>query len=207
MQLFCRTDPNSCYPIGQIRTHKSAGIGKIHEQRPRATQSPSPHPWDIHSHKGFAPPAFFYKIPLQNSRFLSSRGKPNTFIFLLGHISIVLLLLFLPCPPKRAFHTSSHPSGFPSCLPCTHGAPSHSVNLFFPEGLFSLHESNGLILAIPLRKSSSLSRNHLTLALTFPALILEAVRVLKSFLPPPASQNIQWEHQQILGYRHGRGWD
>lgn len=150
---------------------------------------------------------FFYKIPLQNSRFLSSRGKPNTFIFLLGHISIVLLLLLLPCPPKRAFHTSSHPSGFPSCLPCTHGAPSHSVNLFSPEGLFSLHESNGLILAIPLRKSSSLSRNHLTLALTFPALILEAVRVLKSFLPPPASQNIQWEHQQILGYRHGRGWD
>lgn len=53
----------------------------------------------------------------------------------------------------------SQPYGFPSCLPWTYGALTHSVNLFFPKGLFSLHEFNGLIIAIPLRKSCSLSRN------------------------------------------------
>lgn len=133
-------------------------------QEPEQCSVPVPLSWDMNTHWGFVPPAFCPPIFTEpHSRFLSSPGQPYTFIFFLGHISIVLLQLLLPCPPKRASHTSFptlwSPQLPPSLLPWTDGALTPSVNLLFPEALFSLQEFNGLIIAIPLRKSSSLCRN------------------------------------------------
>lgn len=84
----------------------------------------------------------------------------------------------------------SQPYGFPSLLPWTYGALIHSVNLFFPEGLFSLQEFSGLIIAIPLRKSSSLSRNPSHPSLNLPCTDFLGCQGIKVLSPSTCIQNI-----------------
>lgn len=129
MQLFCKTNAlksqNSCCPTARIRSHETGGITNGHDPL-------SPTRGSLTPPRGFVPSAFCSAIfPKFRFRFLLSHGKPDILTFFLGHISIVLLLLSLPCTQSRAFQgcvpTLSIRQLHPSLLTRTYRAATDSL--------------------------------------------------------------------------------